>query len=346
LSVPPLWGRDIAELLAPQGAPRQDMRGFDADYADIVDYIIRCTHRIWEQKDVGLIATHYGADCAVHTMAGDVVGIDTVIAGTTKTLAAFPDRTLVGEAVIWAGDADAGYHSSHRITSHATNVGASEFGAATGKRVCFTTVADCLCRENRIVEEWLVRDNAAIVRQLGFEPRAVAKAQPPVDPAWRQGEIERIRSLPATPFPDMAPPVGADPETFARWLFDCVWAHRRYAAVRAAYSPAVHWQGPDDRRLFGHGEVIGWIDALLASFPDARVSVDHVGAVECPGGTDIAVRWTLAGTHSGAGLYGAPTGRDVYLLAVSHWRVAEGVVTDEVTIYDEVALWRQIEGLL
>ena len=53
-------GRDISKLMAPGTEKRQGMRGFDADYVDIVDYIVRCTHKIWEEKQVGLIYTHYG----------------------------------------------------------------------------------------------------------------------------------------------------------------------------------------------------------------------------------------------------------------------------------------------
>ncbi|MFM2236831.1 MAG: hypothetical protein RL209_865, partial [Pseudomonadota bacterium] len=55
-AVPNVGGRDISQILASQGTARQDIPGFDPEYADIVDYILRCTHRIWEQKDVGLIA--------------------------------------------------------------------------------------------------------------------------------------------------------------------------------------------------------------------------------------------------------------------------------------------------
>ena len=65
MTIPGVGGRDIADILAPQGSRRQPLAGFDSDYADIVDYILRCTHRIWEQKDIGLIETHYGADCPV-----------------------------------------------------------------------------------------------------------------------------------------------------------------------------------------------------------------------------------------------------------------------------------------
>ena len=116
MNVPGVDGRDIAAILADQGPRRQPLQGFDDDYSDIVDYILRCTHRIWEQKDVGLIETHYGADCPIHLMTGTTRGLSGVIDGTLRVLGGFPDRTLTGEAVIWSGNQTDGYLSSHRIT--------------------------------------------------------------------------------------------------------------------------------------------------------------------------------------------------------------------------------------
>src|SRR4051794_5608832 len=47
---------DYRKFAALQGTPqRQGMRGFNPDYVDIVDYIVRVTHRIWEEKNVGLL---------------------------------------------------------------------------------------------------------------------------------------------------------------------------------------------------------------------------------------------------------------------------------------------------
>lgn len=343
-------GLDIEALLTPVGPRTMPLAGFDETYVDLTDYILRCTHRIWEQKDVGLIQTHYAPDCPIHTATGTGGGVDSVIAGTMATLAGFPDRTLYGEAVIWSGDESAGYLSSHRIISHATHRGASpEFGPATGRAVVFTTIADCLCRENRIVEEWLVRDNSAIAFGLGLSPRAIAQAQAAADRAaggaradWRRSQIESVRGAPETPFPVETAP--DEPFAFARWIVDALWNHRRLMLARAAYAPNARAQMPGGRRLFGHGEIIGWLTSLFATFPDARIVIDHIACIETARGTEVAVRWRLAGRHAGCALYGPPSGEDVLILAVTHWTLRAGLIREEWTVFDEIAVLRQIEG--
>jgi predicted ester cyclase len=348
-----LWGRDIADLLAPAGAPAPGFSGFDPEYSDIVDYILRCTHRIWEQKDIGLIETHYSPDCMIHTPSGPIVGADTVVAGTLKTLAGFPDRTLIGEAVIWSEEGPGAFLSSHRISSTATNLGVSEFGAATGAPVAFTTIADCLCVANRIVEEWLVRDNSAIALQLGFSPRAIARAQAEHDRAaaagpapWRSAALERVRGTARTRFPQSAAPPDprTDPHAFAEFYVDAVFNHRRLGLARDLYAPNARQRLPSGRRGFGHGEIIGWLAALLATFPDARMRAQHVATVREGSAVDIALRWEIAGAHTGAALYGPPSGRDVWILGISHWRTFDGRIAEDVTLIDEIALLRQIEG--
>lgn len=352
-SIPNVGGRDIARILAPQGPPRQHIPGFDPEYSDIVDYILRCTHRIWEQKDVGLIATHYGSDIVVHMMTGPTFGMQGVIAGTARTLSAFPDRTLTGEAVIWSDEGDGAYLSSHRITSSATNLGASELGPATGRKITFTTIADCLCKANLIIEEWLVRDYSHMALQLGYHPRAVARIHAAADRAkrearaeWRQEAMAAIRDNATAQWSDAAlPDPHSDAPDFARELLNQLVNHARFGRVREAYSPAAHWSGPGGRRLFGWGEITGWFTAIIGSFGDARLMVDHVACVGAGKGQhDIAVRWRLTGTHDGGALYGPASGERCFILAVTHWRVAAGKIVDEVTIFDEIALMRQMEG--
>lgn len=354
-AVPGTFGRDIADILADVGPRRQPMAGFEDYYRDLPDYILKCTHRIWEQKDIGLIETHYSDDCPIWLLSGPAAGVRGVIDGTTRTLAAFPDRTLIGDAVIWSGDERAGYLSSHRITSTATHLGAGEFGPPTNRRVQFLTIADCLCRDNLIVEEWLVRDNSHIALQLGLSPRAIAAAQAAADtselPAvrWWQAEAARVREARETPFPAGPMPLPEDaPEVFVAWFVDSVLNHRRLSLARDAYAPNARLHVPRGRRLFGQAEAVGWHAALLGSLGGARVIVDHIAhqpVSDMPeDGIDVAWRWTLAGRHDGPALYGLATGRDTVILGVTHWRVAAGRITQEWTVFDEIAVLRQTLG--
>lgn len=96
------------------------------------------------------------------------------IANTLATLHEFPDRELLAEDVI-IGDKPSGFYSSHRVRSVATHQGDGSFGVATNRPITMLTIADCLCRDNQVVEEWLVRDQAGIPQQLGLDPAAHGK---------------------------------------------------------------------------------------------------------------------------------------------------------------------------
>ena len=87
-----VWGNDISKLMNPGAEKRQGMAGFDGDYVDIVDYIVRCTHKIWEERGMGLIYTHYKHNVIVHTPYGTMYGRDAMLASSIFTLQAFPDR--------------------------------------------------------------------------------------------------------------------------------------------------------------------------------------------------------------------------------------------------------------
>lgn len=342
--------RDISELLAPEGGRRHSLAGFDDDYVDFVDYIIRCTHRIWEEKRVALIRSHYATDCVLHTLAGDVHGVEAVVQNTVKTMAAFPDRTLYGDEVIWSGNDRVGFYSSHRIVSHMTNFGAGEFGPPTRRRATVTTIADCLVLANRIVEEWLVRDNFSLVLQLGLDPHAIARGRAAAldraQPAQAQSDHAQDAAE-STPDAEWQPSADEGTDSPAcRWAADtlrALWNGRDFSKVREVYSPTCTVWAPSGRVLFGHGEIIGWYIHVLGALCDARVRVGHVCAVPSDARTvELAVRWTLDGTHTGPGLHLPATGQPIHVLGVTHWRVVDGRVTEEWTVFDELAVLTQM----
>ena len=339
-------GRKLADLLE-EGPSRQDLPGYEPVYRDFVDYIIRCTHRIWEQKNVGLCRTHYSEDCAIHTLAGPVSGVEAVVQNTITTLAATPDRLLIGEDVIWSDDGADGLYSSHRIVSRSTHMGDDPLlGSATMVSNGVMTIADCLCRENRIVEEWLVRDNLRGVLQVGGDPWAVARTQAEADRAgdqtrhgWRQQAIAEVRSGSDVAIPD-GHPAAAPVAMLVTALRD-----DRYGDGAAALSPACEVRWPSGRRGFGRGYWIGCLTQIRSALHGASFRAEHIAARPLPGGDiAVAVRWSLAGTHRGNGLWGPASGREILIMAVSHYRLRGGSIVEDVTVFDELAVLRQIAG--
>ncbi|HBK90384.1 MAG TPA: hypothetical protein DDZ68_01800 [Parvularcula sp.] len=344
---------DIADLLNPSPLGRRmPMAGFDEEFVDIADYIIRITDRIWHEKKIDLCLRYYSEDSVIHTLTGDIVGAKTVEANTHATLKAFPDRTLDGDNVIWSGDDREGYYSSHLITSRMTNLGASDFGPATGKRVRIRTIADCLCLKNKIIEEWLVRDNAALVLQLGFDLTKTARSQASAD---RDGSRNLIAALAqwrddcgrdaARPISGSAlPSPEREPAAFAEAVFGSIWNGRRVELLPAAFDFRVGAHLTAGRDLYGTVEYREYIEQVVTAIPDLKVRVDHVADIPyLADARDIAVRWSLSGTHQGDGAFGPASGAPIYIMGVTHWRVVNGRIREEWTVFDELAVLRQIE---
>ena len=129
------------------------MRGFAAEFRDLDHYIRVITDRIWEGRRIDDIRTYYSDPCIVETPMSVSTTVEDVISGTRATLAMFPDRRLLAEDVIQSGDDAHGFLSSHRIISPMTHLGDGSFGHATGARIHARTIADCVCKDNRIIHE-------------------------------------------------------------------------------------------------------------------------------------------------------------------------------------------------
>ena len=339
-------GRPIAELLEP-GPRRQDLPGFEPVYRDFVDYILRCTHRIWEEKNPGLCRTHYSAESKIDTLAGPVMGAEAVTQNTINALAVASDRQVIGEDVIWSDDGAKGLYSSHRIVSSGTHLGDDPtLGAATLRDSGVMTIADCLCRENLIVEEWLVRDNLRAVRQIGLDGWAVARAQAEADGkgdqerhSWFRTMWDDARAGRDATIPQHHP--AAAPAAMLRLAF----GDDQFGAAAAALSAAAEVRWPSNRHGYGRGFWVGCIAQLRAALHDVAWRLDHMAARPLPDGdVAVALRWRLAGRHLGAGVWGPPTGRDVLILAVSHYRLRGARIVEDITVFDELAVLRRIAG--
>lgn len=342
-------GRTADELLA-QRPRRQALPGFEPVYSDIVDYIVRCTHRIWEEKNVGLCRTHYADTCVMHTLNGPSSGLENVVQGTLAVLSAYADRQVIADDVIWSEDSPGLFYSSHRITSRSTLEGTDAlYGQATGRAQMATTVADCLVQGNLIVEEWLFRDNARAALQMQHEPGAVARAQAEADRsgdparhAWRQVWIDKVRShsLTLQAWPDDTHPAHGP----AR-LLHAAWCDDLYGEVAHQVSPSIEVVWPTGRSGWGRGYWVGCLMQLRAQLQHFKLAIEHWAARPLPNDeVAVALRWSACGVHGGPGPWGPPTGREILVAGSSHYVLRQGRIVRDQTVFDELAVLRQVHG--
>ena len=96
IAVRPGTGSDTPRADRERGARRQSMRGFEDTYVDIVDYIVRITHRIWEDQDVGYIYDTYAPGCFVYDDSGPNYGVEQVVDGTVRPHPRLPGHPVLG----------------------------------------------------------------------------------------------------------------------------------------------------------------------------------------------------------------------------------------------------------
>ena len=322
------------------------MKGFSDRFKDFPDYIIGITKEIWEDRGIATLHDYYASDIVVRSPGSVVTGNQGVIAATMATLAEFPDRQLLGEDVIWSGTPEDGMLSSHRILSTATHSGDGVYGTATGTKLTYRILADCHAKNNVIDDEWLIRDQGAIVRQLGWEPQAYAR-----DLIEREGGPETCVK-PMTPANDIEGPYkgrGND-NAWGEMLTDILTRimGADMTAIPAIYDRAAHLCYPG--HITGHG----WAPAdrfwmgLRSAFPSATFTIHHrIGRDDPMMPPRAAIRWSLHGTHDGWGAFGKPTGAEVFVLGITHAEfgtlgAAEPTLRREWTLFDETAVWKQI----
>jgi predicted ester cyclase len=320
------------------------MHGFDDDYTDIVAYIIRCTYKIWEEKQIGLIATHYAEDAVIHTPGADIVGAKAVLANTVQQLSLFPDRRLFPEDVIWAGNDEDGFYSSHRIRSTAHHQGLSIYGPPTGRPLKYRVIADCAVKENKIVEEWLVRDDLSIIRQIGLdEHEFVAKLVSMMPEKF--SIVEGAQAYGQHSIPDLPPQAtdGFDVEAFIKRAWHHAWNLRMFESFVDAYISTIPCHLASGRELFGHNDMIQFAIDWLACFPDGQMHFDHFCALgDEQKGYRTSLRWTFTGTHTGYGIYGKPSGKSVKIMGITQAYVHGGKILEEWTVFDELNMLCQL----
>ena len=317
------------------------MKGFDEKFKDFPNYILGITKEIWEQRDLATLHHYYAKHIPVRSPGSMVMGNQHVIAATMATLAEFPDRQLLGEDVIWSGTPEDGMLSSHRILTTATHLGDGVYGKASGKTLKYRVIADCHAKNNQIDDEWLIRDQGAVVRQLGIDPKEYAE-----DLIIREGGPEHCVQ-PFTPAIDVPGPYkgkGNEEEygqQYAGILRRIMGAEM--SCIRAEYDRACQVEYPGGVSSHSWDPAERFWMGLRASFPNAELTIDHqIGRQDPMMPPRAAIRFSLQGKHDGWGSFGKPTGANVYIMAAAHAEFGPYGIRREFVVFDETSIWKQI----
>lgn len=324
-------------------------------FRDPRDYILSWTDQIWIEKGLGRLGEHYADDIKVHTAYGETYDFDHVLLNSVQKMSAFPNGGGgSGEDVVWEQRGPMGFISSHRVLKTGTNLGYWTYGAPTGRNWVSRTIAHCLVQGGKVVEEWLVRDEYAVLQSLGIDPEQVAADMARASPVT--GDTMAI-SEDAGPFAGRYPDParlgvsGARPARFddlcshITAMYDEVWNRRRFDRVTAYCDPKVVCHTVRLHRAQAVDAYQQQIIDLLAVFPDGRIEVrDLVVCESSELGTRVAAIWVLHGTYSGVPLYGPPTRTPVKVLGATHFEMHDGRILREWRLFDEIAVLAQIIG--
>ena len=313
------------------------------EYGDLPEFIIGITKDIWEDRNVSSLRDRYAPDIFVCSPSSIVRGNEAVINATMATLAEFPDRCLFGEDVIWSGDPESGYLSSHRLISTATHLGDGAYGKATGRRLTYRIIADCHVMAGKwcIDEEWIIRDHGAIVRQTGSTSQDFARDQI----ALEGGPGKAARPVPYEETHGTRYRGRGNDNSFGQQYAVILSEimNGSFSVIPKEYDRACHLEYPGGFTGHSHGDADQFWMGIRSSFPDAEFHIEHqIGQNDEQMPPRAALRWSLVGTHSGFGRFGRPTGAPVHVMGLCHAEFGPWGLRREYVLIDEVSIWKQI----
>lgn len=309
-------------------------------WKDPDEFIREVTDLIWVERDISFIRENYQPDSIVHGPLGTAIGVDQVVEGSMMRIAQVPNHVGQAEDVIWEARGDDAFLSSH-LVFNADRV-ATDHGPVTLRS---RTIANCLYRRGRMVEEWVVRDNLARCLQLRQDPDEVARSMT---------FTSYQPSFTNPPPPDVlaAGDSGPRPDDFhpecemVLEMIESVWNQRNLNKVNEFFDRDLFLHTIGDHSVTRPDGYQRELLLLLRSFPSCTFEVRDVQThtAERYGGLRIAVLWKMQGDYTGVADYGPLTGKPVTVLGVSQFLLHQGRIVREIRIWDDLGLRAQINA--
>ena len=306
---------------------------------EVENFIYGITHEIWENKQINSIHDYYSEDVIVRSPRNTTYKCKDVIESTKDTLNQFPNRQLIGEDVIWSGDYKNGILSSHRILSTATHIGNGFYGKTTGKKIRYRVIADCFIVDNKVIEEWIVRDESSILKQIGFTPKQF------VEMKIKKMIFDKSNLNSISNAFDFKNPVENSfnkyTEIYISNLKKLILKDFNFIIKYYERSAQTLW--PGGKIYYSYEQIKKIWSNFLNCFEDLELIIHFFSGITEPNlSPRVALRWTIKGKHINKGFYGTPSQKKIEIAGISHVEFGKTGIIREYVIFDEISIWKQI----
>jgi steroid delta-isomerase-like uncharacterized protein len=134
--------------------------------------------------------------------------------------------------------------------------------------------------------------------------------------------------------------MSAESEALVRRFFEEFCNDRRSEVVDEVIAEDYVSHGPQAPPAHGRDGVRARV-ALYQDAVDGHWDVEEIFSV----GDRVIARWIGSGTHRGELMGAEPTGRPISVEAISVFRIEDGVIAEEWTVWDALGLLQQVGAM-
>ena len=216
------------------------------------------------------------------------------------------------------------------------------YGKPTGKDIFYRVIADCACKDNQVYDEWIVRDQGAMVRQIGHSPKKFAQIM--ID---KEGGVANAKKLfdksevkPSDYHPEDVR-INSAGEKYSK-ILNSVFEELIMISV-TIIEPQV-FTGLEIDWVMDERMLPRFWNSLKNIFTEIKFSIEHVGYLDEPiKNPRASIRWFLEGIHSNdSDDFGEKTNSKLFIMGINHVELNKDGIIREWVLFDEVAIWKQI----
>lgn len=130
-----------------------------------------------------------------------------------------------------------------------------------------------------------------------------------------------------------------DGKGFGRHYIDVIWNQAELSKLDDLTAPGIVRHDPASGVQRGIEEFRAVVTALHAAFHPMHFTINW----QLGEGDSAAHHWTVTGTHVGEFMGLAPTSKQFTLDGISIYRIADGKLVEERTVWDALGLVKQLE---